>query len=524
VIIHTPTKSIVLDGTNQTVLSFITRARSLEFKGRPLTVVPHDLDETLVMRNLGYDVPSPILHYFDWTGPFKPYSHQRETAAFLTVNRRAFVFSGLGSGKTYSAIEAAEYMMQTGHVKRVLILCCLSTVTPTWGNELFTHVMNRSVRYLTGTADRRLKHLAAEADYYVMNHDGLRTDRLCKAIAARDDIDLIIVDEASLYRNARSQRYKALQSIIGQRRMWLMTATPCPKDPTDAWALARLVDPKRVPSHFVQWRDMVMRQITQFKWVAKPEGQQLAFNAMQPAIRFRTEDCIDLPERVFMMRRAALSDEQAAAYSAMRNYMAAEMEGTVISAANAGVALMKLVQIACGAVRTGEDDEVLEFGNVPRLDTLAEVLAEVEPEAKIIIFAPFKALLPMIANALNLLGMTTAIVSGATPKKERDQIFTDFQHGANPRVLVAHPACMSHGLTLTAANTTIWYAPLTNSETVEQANARTYRNGQKRTTRVIELYSTPEEKRLYDIVKGRHEQSTSLMDLYRQVVEGVDLE
>lgn len=523
-IIHTPTKAVVLGGTNQTVLSFISRARSLTYNGQPLTVVPHELDETLVMRNLGYELPSPIMHYFNWTGPFKPYSHQRETAAFLTLNRRAFVFSGLGSGKTYSAIEAAEYLMQTGHVRSVLVLCCLSTVTPTWGKELFTHVMNRSVRYVTGAAARRLKQLEAPADYYVMNHDGLRTDRICKAIAEREDIDLIIVDEASLYRNARSQRYKALQSIIGQRRMWLLTATPCPKDPTDAWALARLVDPKRVPSHFIHWRDMVMRQITTFKWVPKPEGQQLAFNAMQPAIRYRTEDCIDLPERVFMMRRAALSDEQAKAYSAMRNYMAAEMEGTTVSAANAGVALMKLVQIACGAVRTGEDDEVLKFDNVPRLDTLIEVLSEVEPDAKIIVFAPFKALLPMISAVLNTAGMSTAIVSGATPMKERDKIFNDFQHGGSPRVLVAHPACMSHGLTLTAANTTVWYAPLTNSETVEQANARTYRNGQKRTTRVIELYATPEEKRLYDIVKGRHEQSTSLMDLYRQCVEGIDPE
>lgn len=523
-IIHKPTKSVVLVGTNQSALSFIPHAKSLVFKGQPLTVVPYGLAETMVLRNLGLDLPSPILHLFDWTGPFTPYSHQKETAAFLTLNRRAFVLNGLGSGKTYSAIEAAEYLMQTGHVRKVLILCCLSTVTPTWGKELFTHVMHRTASYLIGTAAQRVKRIEADADYYVMNHDGLRTGRVLEALNARDDIDLIIVDEASLYRNARSQRYKALTQILKQRRLWLMTATPCPKDPTDAWALAKLVDPKRVPSHFVQWRDMVMRQITQFKWVPKPEALQLAYTAMQPAIRFSTEDCIDLPERVFLMRRAALSDEQASAYSAMRNYMAAEMSGTVVSAANAGVALMKLVQIACGAVRTGEDDEVLEFSDVPRLGTLIETLEEVEAEAKIIVFAPFKALLPMISRALEQEGYTTAIVSGATPKRERDQIFADFQHGKNPRVLVAHPACMSHGLTLTAANTTVWYAPLTNAEIVEQANARTYRNGQKRTTRVIELYSVPEEKRLYDIVKGRHELSGGLMELYRQVAEGVDLE
>lgn len=477
-----------------------------------------------MLRNLGHEAPSPMIH-FDWTGPYKPYSYQRETAEFLTLNKRAFVFNGLGSGKTYSAIEAAEYMMAAGHVRKVLVLCCLSTVTPTWGRELFTHVMHRTAQYLVGTAEQRLKRLATNADYYVMNHDGLRTDRVVEALRDRGDIDLIIVDEASWYRNAKAQRYKALCKIIGDRRLWLMTGTPCPKDPTDAWALARLVDPKRVPAYFTQWRDMVMRQVTTFKWVTKEEGPRLAYEAMQPAIRFKTEDCIELPERIFMSRRAGLSPEQTKAYSAMKNHMHATMDsGEQVTAANAGVALMKLVQIACGVVRTGEEDETVELDAAPRISALMECIDEVEADAKVIIFAPFRAVLPMICGALKACGITTAMVHGGTPKKERDQIFQDFQHGANPRIIVAHPGCMSHGLTLTAANTIIWYAPLTNAETVEQANARIYRNGQKRKTRVIELYSIPEERRLYDIVQGRHQLSASLMDLYRQVVSGVALD
>jgi len=198
--------------------------------------VTHGLDETLMLRNLGVDAPSPILYHHKWTGPFTPYSHQTDTASFLTLHRRAFVFNGLGSGKTYSAIQSAEYLMGTGHVKRVLILCCLSTITPTWGKELFTHVMHRTVRYLTGAADRRLKQLAQEADYYVANHDALRTPRLVEEFVKRNDIDLILVDEASMYRNAKSQKYKALSKLLvdQNRRRWLMTATPCPKQPTDA--------------------------------------------------------------------------------------------------------------------------------------------------------------------------------------------------------------------------------------------------------------------------------------------------
>lgn len=481
-----------------------------------------------MLRNLGIDTPSPILYHHQWTGPFTPYSHQKSTSSFLTLHKRAFVFNGLGSGKTYSAIQSVEYLMNAGHVKKVLVLCCLSTIAPVWAAELFKHVMHRRVSCLTGSADRRLKLLSnMEADYYIVNHDALRTPRLVDEFVKRADIDLIIVDEASMYRNAKSQKYKALMKLLvnPHRRLWMMTATPCPKDPTDAWALARLVDPKRVPNYFTHWRDMTMRQLTQFKWVPKPEGLQLAFSAMQPAIRYKTEDCIELPDRVFLSRRAALSDEQAKAYTAMRNHMTATMDsGEIVTAANAGVALMKLVQIACGVVRTGVDDEVASMEATPRLDTLLEVIAEVEEDAKVIIFAPFKAVLPMVAGALNAAGFSTAQVSGETSKRDRDAIFSAFQNLPEPRIIVAHPACMSHGLTLTAANTTIWFAPVTNSETVEQANARTYRNGQVRKTRVVEIYATPEERKLYEVVRGRQELSGALMDLYRQIAAGVDTE
>ncbi len=525
-IVHPPTKSLVLTGADPRVLSFIPHSKHLQYKGSDLTVIPHGLDETLMLRNLDIEAPSPILFHHEWTGSFTPYAHQKDTASFLTLHKRAFVFNGLGSGKTYSAIQSAEYLMATGHIRKVLVLCCLSTITPTWGKELFTHVMERKVNYLTGTAERRLKQLGEDADYYITNHDALRTGRLVEELVKRQDIDLVIVDEASMYRNSKSQKYKALLKVLAnpQRRLWLMTATPCPRDPTDAWALARLVDPKRVPSYFTHWRDMTMRQLTQFKWVPKPEGLQLAFKAMQPAIRYKTEDCIDLPDRVFLSRRPALSDEQATAYSAMRKNLTVTIGSDAITAANAGVALMKLVQIACGVVRTGVDEETVSMDSQPRLDALFEIMEEVEEDAKVIVFAPFKAVLPMVAAALEAAGYSTAQVSGDTGKAARDKIFSEFQNLPEPRVIVAHPGCMSHGLTLTAANTTIWYAPVTNSETVEQANARTYRNGQKRKTRVVEIYATPEERRLYDIVRGRQEQSGTLMDLYRQVAAGVDLE
>ena len=103
------------------------------------------LDEARVLKNLGVkNVPSPITRRYDWPGRYKPMEHQIETSAFLTMNRRAFCFNDPGTGKTLSALWAADYLMHRGDVRRVLILCPLSIMHSAWMGDIGNSVIHRS--------------------------------------------------------------------------------------------------------------------------------------------------------------------------------------------------------------------------------------------------------------------------------------------------------------------------------------------------------------------------------------------
>ena len=107
------------------VLDSIFTAKMLNVHGMDIVIAPHRIDEVKVLRNLGIKAPSPILHYYNWPGQFTPFDHQKETAAFLTLNHSGLVLNEIGTGKTQSALWAADYLIKTKNIKKVLILSLL---------------------------------------------------------------------------------------------------------------------------------------------------------------------------------------------------------------------------------------------------------------------------------------------------------------------------------------------------------------------------------------------------------------
>ena len=197
-------KALALNLTNPNrVLDTIPTAKVLNFKGKDLVVTPHRQDEVKVLRNLGIQAPAPILYYYDWVGQFTPYEHQKMTAAFLTMNSKALVLNEIGTGKTQSALWAADYLMKTGSIKKVLIVSPLSTLERVWGDGIFMGFPNRKHITLHGTAAKRKKLMGVDADFFIINHDGFPII----AEQAIDMFDLVIVDEAAVYRNPSTNRF-----------------------------------------------------------------------------------------------------------------------------------------------------------------------------------------------------------------------------------------------------------------------------------------------------------------------------
>jgi superfamily II DNA or RNA helicase len=338
------------------VLDVIPTAKTINVRGHDLVIAPHRLDEVRVLNNMGIKAPSPIMHYYDWPGRFTPFDHQKQTAAFLTLNNRGLVLNDIGTGKTQSALWAADYLIKTKQVKKVLILSPLSTLERVWGDGIFLGFPNRRFVVMHGTADRRRRLLKEDADFYIINHDGF-------SIIA-DDVhgmfDLVIVDEAAVLRNPSTQRFKYFRKWIGKNpetRLWLMTGTPTPNDPTDAWALAKLVDSPNCTQTFTAFRDQVMTKIGQWKFVPRPDSMEVVSHILQPSVRYTRDECFDLPETIIQTRQVDLTPEQAKYYKTMLKELVVDvtktrLTGGTISAVNEAVKVQKLVQIACIAAGT----------------------------------------------------------------------------------------------------------------------------------------------------------------------------
>jgi SNF2 family DNA or RNA helicase len=480
--------------------------------------VKHTLEAAKVLRNMGINVPAPIRYQYDWPGKFKPFDHQIVMSEFLTLHRRAFNLSEMGTAKTNAALWAADWLMKTGRVRKVLVLSPLSTLERVWANDIFDTLMHRRCAILHGDIGKRLYRLGTDVDFYILNHDGLRIERLVNELDKRPDIDLVIVDEASMFRNYRTGKYKALAKLVArpERRLWLLTGTPCPNDPTDAWALAKLVDPSRVPKYFGGFQRQTMVQVSKFKWVPTANAYTIAFAAMQPAVRFRKAECLDLPPVTQQDRQCGLSKEQRDLFEELRKTMQLEAQsGEKITAANAADKIGKLRQILCGALKVSDRDyETID--HKPRLDVLLETIEEAA--AKVLIIAPFKGIVRALEKELSE-KYTVGVLNGDVSPGARDRIIREFKGGKDPHLLLCHPKVMSHGLNLTEADMLISYAPIYSNDEWQQVMERFNRAGQTRKMTIVRMAAHPLEWAIYKMLDNRQQGQNSILDLYKQVTE-----
>lgn len=472
------------------------------------------LKEAQALRKLGIkSAPSPIVRDYGWPGLYKPMSHQKETASFLTLHQRGFCFNEQGTGKTASAIWAADYLLEKGVINRVLVICPLSIMQPAWQADLFKFAVHRSVNVAYGDRTKRKQIINGIAEFVIINFDGVG---IVKEEIKNGGFDLIIVDEANAYKNSRTERFKTLKYIMSPTTwLWMMTGTPAAQSPLDAYGLAKACVPSRAPTLYSMYRESVMYQLTRFKWIPKPNAETVVHDLLQPAIRFTKKECLDLPEVTHTSRFAPLSAQQLKYYKQLKKDFLIEAVGEEVSAVNAAANLNKLLQIACGAVYT-DTKNVIEFDASARLNVLQEVIEE--SANKVLIFIPYTHAINLVKEFMDKNGITAEVINGSVSVNKRTDIFKRFQENAEPKVLLIQPQAAAHGVTLTAANVVIWYAPVTSSETYLQANARVHRQGQKNPVTVVHIEGSPVETKLYEMLQNKLDFHTKIIELYKNEI------
>jgi len=451
---------------------------------------------------------------YTWPRPmgFEPFDHQKVTSSFLVANPRAFCFNEQGTGKTASVIWAADQLINAGIVKRVLVVCPLSIMQSAWQADLFKFAVHRSVDVAYGDPKKRAKIVTGTAQFVIINYDGLAT--IADELLNYGRFDLIVIDEANAYKNVQTKRWKLMNRMLTpSTRLWLLTGTPASQSPLDAYGLGRLCAPNKAPRFFGDYRESVMQQLSMYRWIPRPNAEQIVFDMLQPAIRFTKEECLDLPEVMHISRFAALTPSQSKYYKMLKDQLLIEAAGEEVSSVNAAAKMNKLLQISCGSVYT-DTGAVIEFDVSNRLNVIKEVIDEASH--KVLIFVPFKHTISMLSEYLVKEGITCEVINGDVPVYARTRIFKNFQETKDPKVLVIQPQAAAHGVTLTAANVVIWYAPVTSTETYLQANARINRPGQRNNMTIVHIEGSPIERKLYAMLQSNITNHEKVVDLYKK--------
>ena len=478
-------------------------------------IVNWGLDEVLALSELRVkNPPSPISKDYTWPGIHKPFDHQRTTAEFLSAHKRAYCLSEAGTGKTSAVIWAADYLMNKGKVKRMLVVCPLSIMQAAWQADFFKTAMHRSVGIAHGVADKRKQIISGNCEVVIINYDGIE---IVEDEIKNGGFDLVVVDEANYIKTTTTRRWKAINRVVNKDTwIWLMTGTPAAQSPADAYGLAKLVNPASVPKYAGTFKDMVMQKVSQFTWVPRFNAQDIVFKTLQPAIRYTKEECLDLPLVMYATREVPLTPQQDKYYKKLKKDMYMQASGEDITVVNAAVMLTKLLQVSAGAIYS-DKGEVVEFDVSNRMTALKDIINEASH--KVLVFCPFRHSIENIMKELAKDKITCDAIHGDVSMNKRTEIFKNFQESKDPQVLVIQPQAASHGVTLHAANVVVFWSPVMSVETYIQCCARVDRAGQRNPMTVVHLQGSPVENKIYKMLQNKLDHHIKLVDLYREEMD-----
>ncbi len=476
------------------------------------------------------------------------------------------MWNDIGTGKTFSATWAVDYLFKIGAIRHVMLIGPISTLEVVWQRTLFRVNQDINIEVLRKglpaakkrAAINRITSSECGITITIVNPDSLH---IIADEPGCDKIDLVIVDEAATFRNHKSRRYDALCRLVGNyyenrpgtvhafhqekgvcndgckpivrrvkmearsarnwsRGFWPMTGSPRPETATDVWSISALAAPDRVPRHFGEFRDMVMTRVDTFTWVEKPDADLIIANMLRGNVtRFTRAQCFDLPPTQSFTHELEMTAEQKKLVKELKAESMAEVEAGLIKGVNAAVIRNKFLQIFSGAVKAVNEEGESTIHRVdcsPKLQALDELIEG--SRGPIILAAEFRAVIDLIAEHASRNKIGCRIVTGDTGTDERRHIFDDLQ-ADRYKLLVAHPKTIAHGLTLTTSNVIAWWSPIDSNEIYQQFNGRITRPGQERRTYIVHFTCSALERSIIRNV-GKKDSSEKTLLAY---LEGTDL-
>ena len=435
----------------------------------------------------------------------KPYAHQL-TALEKSWNKDTYAyFMEMGTGKTKVLIDNLAMLYDKGKVDGALIVAPKGVIG-TWYNQelpahLPNHIENVTVLWQSNINKKQKEKLDLlyQSDHrlhiLIMNVEAFSTDKGKKYAASflRCHKSMTAIDESTTIKNPKAKRTKNILEIAKlapYRR--IMTGSPVTRNPLDLYTQCEFLDPRHLDfSSYYAFRNRYAEMKTMHvsgRSIQVVGGfrhlDELADSLKPFSYRVLKQDCLDLPDKIYMKREVQLTPEQKKLYEQMRKEATAFLNGKRVSTMTVLTQLMRLQQITCGHF-TADDGTIQDIKN-NRIDELMDVLDEVEGKA--IIWGHFQRDVETIFKAVEKEYGPGSVVHyyGKTLPEQRDYAIDAFQKG-KARFFVGTPATGGYGLTLTAANTVIYYSNGYDLEKRMQSEDRAHRIGSKSAVTYINL-------------------------------------
>jgi hypothetical protein len=508
--------------------------------------IPKTLAALQVMSFYNWPVP-PVMTEYDWPiEPGKmPLPHQKITSNFLALHPRAFCLSDPGCMKTCSALWPMDFLMQQHPpgTFRTLIVAPKTLLDTVWSTAIFRNFLGRrTFALLTGDNDKRTKQLEQDVDVYIVNYEGLKVgahirrkvdprkpnqkrvelDGFSKALAARDDIQMVIIDEARAFSDATTARHACATLIFGKKRwIWQLTGSPTPNAPTDAYGMAKLSN-NAYGKSFKRFQTETMFSAGPYKWLPRNDGYAQAKRLLLPAVRFALSDIWDGPPMTTQRRRVELTSEQKEHMRKLKSELQMIVKsGQAITAMNESAARQKLIQLSLGAVYDG-DHFAHPVDAAPRYRELEDIVESTE--RKVVIFVPITSVVHLVVKYLQTvwkkkeLPWTCDFINGEVDGKgERQRIIQAFASEPSFKAIIVDPGVTAHGINeFVVADTAVWFGATDKAELKIQGDARIRRPGQKYPSTCFEIVSTKLEEEIFDRLASNTSLQGVMMDAIRR--------
>lgn len=447
------------------------------------------------------------------------FDHQRKTTDFMLRSPLTFIASDPGTGKTRSVIDAFN---ERADKKRLLVFAPLSILRPSWGDDIdkFCPELTWAVAH----GKNRRSAFEGAAQIVIMNHDGVKwltKEKDWKQLLA--GFDELVIDESTAFKNRGSQRSKAMYAVANQFEIKrLMTGTPNPNTVCDLWHQFRLLDQgARLGQAFYRFRGQVCDpkqngpDPMHVEWVDKDGAEEMVADMISDiTVRFKFEDCLDIPENDRHFLYVDLPPQIRSQYEqlAQRDWLATN-DGE-INVVHASARVRKLLQLLSGAVYDDQGNPVKVHDGRYKL-----VMDLVEQRKHSVVAFNWRHEKTALIDMAEKRGLKYGVIDGTVKNEDRETVVQQFQAGFLD-VIFCHPQSAGHGLTLTRGTSTIWCSPTYNAEHFQQFNRRIYRAGQTQKTETICIAARDtKEEAVYEKLDGKLVKMDDILGIFADITE-----